>query len=162
MNQVNGQIPFDDTRALQSAVYEHARLLDKQLFVEWIDLFTEDGIYSLITFENEKNEGPYIIYDSGKAALKHRAAWLLDIFHVDRAKALHQITNVDVIEYAENEAQVHSYFSMYRTVDNGIPRLEATGTYQDHLERQGGVWKFKERRAVIDNGILPAGFTDLV
>ena len=162
MNQVDLQIPFDETRRLERAIYEHARILDKQLFVEWIDLFTNDGVYCLITFENEKNEGPYIIYDSGTAALKHRAAWLLDIFHVDRAKSLHQISNVEVIEYSDNEAKVHSYFSMYRTVDNGLPRLEATGEYQDNLVRQAGRWKFRERKAVLDNGILPAGFTDLV
>ena len=152
----------DAIREIRGAIHAQARILDRQEFTDWLDLYTDDGVYSVITFENEVEQGPYILYDSGKTALKHRAAWLIDLFHVDRAKTLHQITNIDIVAFDENEARTSSYFAMYRTVDNGLPRLEACGEYRDVLIRQDGAWKFRERKAIIDNGLLPAGFTDLV
>lgn len=160
--QTGGTTDAADSIEIHDFIIGAARILDRRQFINWLDLFTTDGVYCMITSENLECNGPYNVYDDGSVALKHRVAWLLRLFQVERAKTLHQVTNIHVTGISEYEATVESNFVMYRTTDNGTPALSACGEYRDSLRKENGRWLFARRQVVLDNGIIPAGLTDLV
>ena len=147
---------------IRALLFECARLVDHQQFREWLDLFTEDGSYSAITYENSQENGLYLFKDDGKESLKERVTFLMGFWQVGRAKTLHTLSNISVTPVEEDEATASSYFVIYRTGDDGVTQFHACGEYEDHLVRQEGHWLFRKRKAIVDNGVLPSHFTDLI
>ena len=147
---------------IRALMFECARLVDHQRFREWLDLFTEDGSYSAITYENNRENGLYLFKDDGKESLKERVTFLMGFWQVGRGKTLHTLSNISITPLQDDEASANSYFVIYRTGDDGVTRFHACGEYEDHLVRQDGRWLFKKRKAIVDNGILPSHFTDLI
>ena len=147
---------------IRDLMFECARLVDHQQFRDWLDLFTEDGSYSAITYENNQENGLYLFKDDGKESLKERATFLMGFWQVGRGKTLHTLSNISITPLEEDEATANSYFVIYRTGDDGVTRFHACGEYEDNLVRQEGRWLFRKRKAIVDNGVLPSHFTDLI
>ncbi len=143
-------------------LFDCARIIDHQRFLEWLELFTDDGIYSAITYENHQENGLYLFKDDGQESLKERVTFLMGFWQVGRSKTLHTVSNIRITPIGEDEASVNSYFVVYRTADDGVTQFHACGEYEDHLVRQEGRWLFRERKVIVDNGLLPSHFTDLL
>jgi 3-phenylpropionate/cinnamic acid dioxygenase small subunit len=146
---------------LEEALFNYARTVDEQRFHDWLDLFTEDATYSVMTYENQQDQGLYLVKDEGKEALKERAAYVLGFWQAPRGKMLHAISNVDVAEISATQAHVRSYLVVYRTARDGDTQLHCCGTAEDVLVREGDRWLFKQRAIVVDNG-MPPNFTELL
>lgn len=154
---------FAEERAITALINRYARLADDQKFMEWIELFTEDGVYSGITHENENDRGLYLFRDVGRRALHTRAAFLMGLWQAPRGKTVHLVSNLEIEVAADGKsASCLSNFIITRTGDMEQSRLHACGRYYDAFEKVGGAWLFKSRKAVVDTNILPAEFTELL
>ena len=67
----------------------------------------------------------------------------------------HVLSNIFLVEDGEDEAVVHSYITLYLIKDEGRPKLDITGSYRDHVVRESGQWKIKQRHAVMDSVYQP-------
>ncbi len=155
-------VTFELQQQIERALFNYARTIDEQRFRDWVELFTEDGVYSVMTQENQQDQGLYLVMDEGREALKERAAYALGFWQAPRGKMLHTISNIDVEPRSGGEVSVRSYLVAYRTEAAGDTQLHCCGTADDVLVLQGGRWLFKRRAVVVDNGILPPNFTELL
>lgn len=150
-------------REILGLIRRAARLADEQKFLEWMDLFSEDGRYGAITHENFASTGLHLFKDNGKRALHERVSFLMGLWQVPRAKTLHLVTNTEVeAGPSADTAKAVSNFLMTRTADMEHAKLHACGRYLDQFERRDGRWLFSERIVVVDSNLLPAEFTELL
>lgn len=147
---------------IRDLMYECARLVDRQQFLEWMDLFVEDGVYSAITYENLHDQGLYLFYDDGREAFKERVAYLRGFWQVARGKTIHQVSNIEITGLKEDEAKARSYFVIFRTGTSGVSEFHACGEYEDEVVKRDGRWLFRRRNAIVDTAVLPSHFTDLL
>jgi anthranilate 1,2-dioxygenase small subunit len=137
---------------LAAFLTRYADTLDDGRVDDWVDFFTDDGIYQVTTRENEDANYPVgIVYCEGRGML------------LDRIKAL-KIANIyESHVYCHLNGQptilrddgglltVRSNFAVYRTMYDGGSELFATGRYLDIVRRDGDGLRFQERRAVVDS-----------
>jgi len=149
--------------AVTALIYKAARLADDRQYLEWMDLFTEDGEYSAITYENLIYKGLRLFRDVGRNALYERVAFLMGVWQVPRGKTVHLVSNTEVLATEDpNAVQALSSFIMTRTADLEHTVLHAAGRYVDRLERRDGVWRFRDRLVIVDSNLLPPEFTELL
>lgn len=150
-------------RAVIALIYRAARLSDEQRYLEWMDLFADDGEYSAITNENQSYQGLRLFRDVGKTALHERVAFLMGLIQAPRGKTLHLVSNIEIEDGERPDTAVAtSNFIMTRTGELEDTRLHAAGRYRDRFERQGDRWLFKERLVIVDSNLLPPTFTELL
>ena len=150
-------------RAIVALINKAARLVDDRKYVDWMELFAEDGEYSAITYENLNHKGLRLLRDVGKTALYERVAYLMGVWQVPRGKTIHFVSNTEVSAGEhENSVTAVSNLLMTRTEDLEHTVLHAAGRYVDSFERQGGAWLFKARLVIVDSNLLPGEFTELL
>ena len=157
----SGPLPSDEDQ-IRDLMYRYARLADQGKYIEWLELFAEGSSYSAITYENFHDQGLYLFKDDGKEALKERVAFLMGFWQVSRGKTLHTVSNIEVSDLKDGAAKARSYFVIYRTGEGGTTQFHACGEYDDVLAKQHDGWLFRQRRAIVDNAVLPSHFTDLL
>jgi 3-phenylpropionate/cinnamic acid dioxygenase small subunit len=156
-------VSVEAERALIALIHRAARLTDERRYLDWMELFTQDGEYSAITFENLSYKGLRLFRDVGRTALYERAAWLMGLWQVPRAKTLHLVTNIEITAGGSaDEARATSAFLMTRTADLEHTTLHAAGRYIDRFARQDGRWLFADRLVIVDSNLLPPEFTELL
>src|SRR5262249_35581576 len=62
---------------IRSALHHYARTIDQKRYYDWLNLFTDDGSYAVITYENLQDQGLYLYKDDGRAALEERVVYLV-------------------------------------------------------------------------------------
>ena len=150
-------------RAIVALVHRAAAAADERRYLDWMDLFADDGIYSAITNENLAYKGLRLFKDVGRAALHERVAFLMGLLQVPRGKTLHLVGNIVVAAGdGPDEAGATSNFIITRTADLEHSQLHAAGQYRDRFRRQDGRWLFQERLVVVDSNLLPPEFTELL
>lgn len=150
-------------REILALIRLSARCVDEQRFLDWMDLFADDGRYGAITNENFGTTGLHLFKDHGKPALHERVSFLMGLWQVPRAKTLHLVTNTEVeVDASGQKASAVSNFLMTRTADMEHAKLHACGRYLDKFEKKDGRWLFSERIVVVDSNLLPAEFTELL
>jgi len=156
-------VDAETERAITALIYRCARLIDDRKYMEWMELFADDGEYSAITYENLQYKGLRLFRDVGKTALYERVAYLMGVWQVPRGKTIHLVSNIEVSAGEhENAVTAMSNFIVTRTADLEHTVLHAAGRYVDRFERQGGLWLFKDRLAIVDSNLLPGEFTELL
>lgn len=152
-----------DERSILALINRSARLADDRKYLDWMELFTDDGIYSAITFENAASTGLYLFKDVGRRALHIRAAFLMGLWQAPRGKTLHVVSNIEIGAGEDNASAMGvSNFIMTRTAEMEHSKLHACGTYYDRFRREDGRWRFAERKVVVDTNVLPPEFTELL
>ncbi len=139
----------------------YQRIVDEQRYLDWLELFTPDGVYSVIDALNAADHGMYLLYDDGLEARKERCGYLMGYWKVPRARTSHFVSNVSVLVDGDT-TRADSKFLVYRTDRSGATTLHACGTYKDELVRDDGELKFQSHQVVIDMNLLPDDFTELL
>ena len=117
----------------------HARYcltIDTCRYDEWIDCFTEDGVF----------ESPRFGRHSGRDGLKRFTAMYKE--SLGGAKVLHVVAN-PAFDLDGDSGTGTSYLLYYHCKD-GKAALSAAGTYTDSLRKVNGEWRFESRRVNID------------
>jgi 3-phenylpropionate/cinnamic acid dioxygenase small subunit len=165
---------------IEQFLYREARLLDERRFHEWLEFFTEDVRYWMVSRTNRypksskaiaildpdryveddlTKDDELALLDEDKTTLGARVrrldtgmAWAED----PPSRTRHLISNIEV-EPGDTRAElkVHSNFIVYRS------RAETeqdfyVGARHDLLRRIGGAWKIANRRIILDQNVLTA------
>jgi 3-phenylpropionate/cinnamic acid dioxygenase small subunit len=157
------RVDIETERDALALIHKSARLMDDRQYLEWMELFAEDGEYSAITWENLNQLGLRLYRDVGKASIYERVAFLMGLWQTPRGKTIHFVSNTEVSAgQTPDLVKAVSNFMITRTAEFEHTELHAAGRYIDILERQDGVWRFKQRLSIVDSNLLPGEFTELL
>jgi len=140
---------------LQNAIDEHR-------YLDWLEMFVPEGVYSVIDQLNKNDQGMYLTYDDGLEARKQRVAYLMGYWKVPRARTLHAVTNVLVTAATDERVEARSKFTVYRTDREGYTIFHASGEYFDEFDRGTEGLLLRRHDIVIDMNVLPDDFTELL
>ena len=150
-------------------VYKESGLLDRGYLEEWLDLFTDDGIYWVpIDEDADPEREPSIIYDDAVQRSKRVYQLLQGSHHVQvpPSRTVHFMSNFEVEPRSEpNEVRVRCNSIVYELrpgdhqelqVELGKQRaLVARCEYL--LRNEGGRWAIVMKRVVLIDRDLPLG-----
>jgi len=140
-----------DIREIEQFLYREAACLDdRDRWREWLDLFTEDGIYWIPYSKDHKDplDHASIIYEDGImravriGKLLHPKSWSQQ----PASRTARIVGNVQIAgsEPETGDLAVRSTFNM---LEFRRDRYQAYGgTYRHHLRRHGGEWKIAYKR----------------
>jgi hypothetical protein len=129
-------------RAILRALYRYGHSIDYGLEQEWVDCFTEDGI-----FDVRRRVGPASARYEGSAAL---AAFIAQHTRAPGRYHKHMLME-PVITVNGKQATVQSYFTRLDATRDGRPFIRAFGRYLDRIVKGAdGVWRFTERIAEVE------------
>ena len=166
-------------REVEQLLYREARLLDERRFYDWLDLFTGDVRYRMISRNNRypgsskaisrlaparrretgAEEDELAILDETKATLRARIArldtgmaWAED----PPSRTRHLITNIE-IEPGDSTSEIRGFsnFMVYRSRGETEEDFYV-GARQDLLRRVEGALKIADRKIVLDQNVLLA------
>ena len=143
---------FSDHQAIVELLMKAAILLDEGRFLDWADLFDENGQYEML-FKSEEIGGVEDYLMKLEKAELVKVLSLLPNHVVDTAKRLHIVSNA-MIELNGKTAESRSNFTVYRTGEKGKTTLYAVGHCEDSLVKENGRWLFLKRRIVLDTRML--------
>lgn len=133
-----------------------AQLIDERQLDEWLQLFTEDGIYWVPIYADKgPNEATSIIYDTSVRReervfrLLHTVAPVEDPPH----RTLHAISNVIVRNNSDTELQLHSNQVIY-TARSGVGVNEMSlfpARCEHHLRLVDDQWRIQLKRVLLLN-----------
>ena len=124
-------------RALDSFFSAYIRALDDRRFEEWLAMFTDDGVYSVIRAEDRQANNHLYLLRENKEKLKNR---IESGVRLDRDMRVHMVSGV---QGADGSARAN--FMMLR---NGA--LTYSGQYHVSFERE----KIREFTAVVNDSGL--------
>jgi p-cumate 2,3-dioxygenase beta subunit len=154
MNAVPEAIPF--TRSdIEDFLFLEADLIDTWRLPEWLDLFTEDGVYYVPSTDVESGASPennlfYIADD--RFRLGERVKRLMKrTAHAEfpHSKLRHLVSNVRITERLGEEIHVTAAFITHRTKDGVTDVYFGTALYR--LLVRDGKLRIREKRSVLSS-----------
>lgn len=136
--------------------YAHYNLaIDQKRPNDWVDMFDDEGVYAVSTFNNISTTGMWWYTDRGTLALKERAAYTNGYFWHSPTKMLHTVSNLRGQERSDGLIAAQAYFVMYVADRGELSQLYVCGEYDDVLARLGDQLRFAEHRVIIDSETVP-------
>ena len=134
MSTISGTL--EDREEIRELYARYAHTIDEGRFDEWIQCFTDDGVF----------ESPRFGKHSGREGLRRFCAIYKD--SLGGAKPFHQMTNV-LFKIEGEHASGCCYLTYYHCKQNKAS-LSAAGHYNDVLRKVDGQWRFQSRKVTID------------
>jgi anthranilate 1,2-dioxygenase small subunit len=132
----------------------YAAALDEQRLADWVEMFTEDAFYIVISRENADKGLPVgLIYCDSKAMIYDRAFALEKTAMFAPRYLRHIIGNLQVLgEEGQGAIRARANYAVIQVLyDRPEAKLHQVGVYHDVFRRVDGVLKLAERRCVYDN-----------
>ena len=133
---------------LNRLIHASARYLDDHEFQAYLDLYREEGVYSVITKAPELPD-PMIWMQRSRTELQERISSMSEheweIAGVEQTR----VVSVDVIEADGETANTSSSFALYHTGEEGLTSCYAVGRYDDCWEKDTDTWKLLNRRVLL-------------
>lgn len=159
--QVDAALQYE----VQQFLFHEARLIDERRWREWLDLFEEDVRYWMPLRTNRPRREAHLElgkpedvahFDDGKEELEARVvrlgtgkAWAEE----PTSRTRHLVTNVMVDAVDGDEADVTSYFLLYRNNSETNVDLWA-GARHDRLRRRRTGWGIARRTIILDQAVI--------
>ena len=145
-------------------LFEEARLIDERLFEEWLELFTEDGVYWIpIVEQSDPSSQTSILYDDRelRGIRVHHLLHERNFAQSPPSRTVHQISNVQVGNgERDGEILVRCNLVVHelRAGDHlqlGLGDQRAlAGKCEYHLRYENG-WRIALKKVVLINRHLP-------
>jgi anthranilate 1,2-dioxygenase small subunit len=132
----------------------YAAALDEQRLADWVEMFTEDAFYIVISRENADKGLPVgLIYCDSKAMIYDRAFALEKTAMFAPRYLRHIIGNLQVLgEEGEGAIRARANYAVIQVLyDRPEAKLHQIGVYHDVFRRVEGELKLAERRCIYDN-----------
>ncbi len=130
---------------LNRLIHASARYLDDHDFQAYLELYREEGVYTVITKAPELAE-PMVWMQHSCSELRERIAAMTEqeweIADVEQTRVL----SVDLVEVSGDTASTSSSFVLYHTDQEGITSCYAVGRYDDCWEKDTNSWMLRSRR----------------
>ncbi len=137
--------------AVADLLAEYVHLIDEDRLEEWVELFTEDCTYKILSRENVDSGYPLELMSClNKNMLRDRVVSLREanLFNLHTDK--HVLGAVRFIGNSHDIWSVQANFSLYQTTLEGHSSLFAVGTYHDKVVIEAEGAKFQEKIVVND------------
>ena len=132
----------------------YAAALDEQRLTDWVEMFTDDGFYIVISRENADRGLPVgLMYCENKGMIFDRAFALGKIVMFAPRYLRHIIGNLQILgEEPNGEIRARANYAVVQVLlDRPEATLHQVGVYYDRFRRVGDTLKLAERRCVYDN-----------
>lgn len=136
----------------------YGAVLDEQRLMEWVDMFTDDALYVVVSRENfERNLPVGLIYCDNKRMIRDRAFALKETAMFAPRYLRHMISNLSVDEPQSDGTIVAraNYVVLQVLFDRPDATIHQVGIYHDKFRRTPGGLKLAERRCIYDNLLVP-------
>ena len=142
-----------DREAAEAFLVNEARLLDERRFREWMELFTEDGIYWVPSTPDQKSplEQASLFYDDRELMRTRIDRLEHPLIHVQTppSRTVHLVTNVTVDAGETGEVAILSNVLM---VEYRLDRQRIFAGRQQHRMRfENGAWRIAVKRVDLVN-----------
>jgi ketosteroid isomerase-like protein len=126
----------EDREQIRELYARYALYVDASRFEDWVDCFTEDGIF----------ESPSFGKHPGRDALRKFCASYKESWA--GAQVRHMMVNVSFDIHGDH---AHGCCNLiYFHIKNGKTELAAVGGYKDELRKVNGEWRFAHRQVYVD------------
>jgi anthranilate 1,2-dioxygenase small subunit len=135
----------------------YAAALDEQRLEDWIEMFTDDALYVVVSRENFDRGLPAgLIYCENKGMIRDRAFALKETTMFAPRYLRHLIGNLAVLGRDERGhiKATANYVLMQVLFDRLDAKLHQVGVYRDVFRRESGALKLAERRCVYDSLLI--------
>jgi anthranilate 1,2-dioxygenase small subunit len=135
----------------------YAAALDEQRLNDWIEMFTDDALYVVVSRENFDRGLPAgLIYCESKAMIRDRAFALKETTMFAPRYLRHFIANLAVLgEDAPGSIKATAnYVLMQVLFDRPDAKIHQIGVYRDVFRRENGQIKLAERRCIYDSLLI--------
>ena len=130
----------------------YIRIIDDDRIEDWPALFTEDGLYRVVTRENDEQELPLAIMEcQGHGMMQDRVTGLRRINVYEPQRYSHQISGLWIDQVAEGRIRCRSNYLVVRTMATGAMTIFATGLYRDLIVIEDDQLRFEERVVITDS-----------
>ena len=130
----------------------YIRIIDDDRIEEWPSLFTEDGLYRIITRENYEHGLPLAIMECrGHGMMNDRVTGLRKINVYEPQRYAHQTSGLSIDEVDDGRVRCRSNYLVIRTMATGAMTIFATGLYLDVIVIDGDQLLFEERVVITDS-----------
>ncbi|HEY7665652.1 MAG TPA: aromatic-ring-hydroxylating dioxygenase subunit beta [Xanthobacteraceae bacterium] len=131
----------------------YAAALDEQRLADWVEMFTEDAFYIVISRENADKGLPVgLIYCDSKAMIYDRAFALEKTAMFAPRYLRHIIGNLQILGEDQGAIRARANYVVIQVLyDRPEAKLHQVGVYHDVFRRVDGALKLAERRCVYDN-----------
>ncbi len=137
---------LETREAIRNTLIRYAHTLDYGPADDWVDCFTEDGVFDIRTMKGLPGFTERPVLTKGAAALRRFAT---DHPCAPDEYRKHNVLAHDFIEIDGDRAKVCSYFLIIHEM-TGTGKIAYTGRYIDDMRRgPDGKWRFKLRIAEI-------------
>ena len=146
----------EDYFRLQRLLDLYARLIDEDRLEEWVELFSADGRYEIVSRENVAQGFalPLMLCENqnqiADRVMSLRKANIYNI-HTDR----HIISQLHV-ERSEHGWRVGANYVLFQTDQEGVSSLYSVGRYDDLVREVDGRLLFTSKRVIVDTGAIPS------
>ena len=142
--------------AINDLMADYCHYLDDDRLEEWLDFFTEDCHYKILSRENVESDLPLeLLSCRNKNMLRDRILSLREanIYNIHFDK--HLLGAVRILGEENGGYRVQANYSVYQSNQDGISELFSVGTYRDLITFADGKPLFQEKIAVADTFGIP-------
>ena len=135
----------------------YAAALDEQRLIDWVEMFTEDAFYVVISRENADHGLPVgLIYCDSKRMIHDRAFALEKTTMFAPRYLRHIIGNLQVLgEAPDGDIRARANYVVIQVLfDRPEAKLHQVGAYHDVFRRVDGALKLAERRCIYDSLLI--------
>ena len=143
------------TEAAEELMSEYAERIDDGRLEDWLELFTEDAIYQVLSRENVEQGLPAaMVLCTNKNMIRDRIAALRGATKYNPHYDRHLIGRVRV-QPAGEAWELRASYAVYQTDLEGRSQLFSVGRYADKARRVDGRLLFCEKKVVVDSFAIP-------
>lgn len=137
--------------ALHDWLAAYAAGLDADDLESWPDYFLDDGIYRVVSRENESLGLPApLVYYYSRGMMQDRVTALREALTYEFVYTRHIVSAARLSAVQGGDVAARSTFAIYQSTEEGVSRLFCVGEYQDTITLTASGPKFRERRVVVD------------
>ncbi|MSQ18951.1 MAG: aromatic-ring-hydroxylating dioxygenase subunit beta [Betaproteobacteria bacterium] len=148
---------MDETKrqAIRDLLIEYGLLLDDDKLEAWVELFTADCDYRIVTRENvEQNLPNVLIWCKGKNMLADRITSYRHVNEYNLHWDCHTISPPRIAAEADGSWRVAASYSLFQTTLEGQSRLFSVGRYRARVVFNDNAPRIREMVVVADTGSI--------
>lgn len=137
--------------SIENLIADYAHYIDDDRLEEWLNFFSEDCVYKILSRENVEQALPLeLLSCRNKNMLRDRILSLREanIFNIHFDK--HIIGAIRILGEQQGNYRIQANYSLYQTNQDGESILFSVGTYRDLITFSNDAPLFKEKIVIVD------------
>ena len=133
----------------------YVECIDDDRLEQWLDFFTENCVYKIISRENHDRDLPAAaIFCDSKGMLEDRIVSLRNANVYAEHNYRHVLSNILIKDLKDGVISVQSNYLVMQTKTDGATEIYNAGKYVDKIVADGNVLKFQEKIAIFDTHLI--------